>query len=175
MPWSNFRSQGYLSERRRGIRKKREREGRRVRLCVVYVWVGETRLRGACGGVGCVCVVRDCSGWGGAWGRPTHILFTGFLCLCFVHASAETLYSPEQRPNLGRASTWGCSLSSQIRPLLRTFIKSSPAWVNSTFLFWVAFVYNCDYLWTLFLCSPVVPVAPCNLPYYIICYSKVES
>lgn len=39
--------------------------------------MGKTRLRGACGGVGYMCVRS----------------FSGFVCLCFVHASSETLQS----------------------------------------------------------------------------------
>lgn len=81
-----FYEWGWEGEREKGIRKGgergSEREGRRVRLCFsACVWVGETRLRGACGGVGyvyvcervtvralCVCVVfmpllRHCAVW----------------------------------------------------------------------------------------------------------------
>lgn len=42
-----------------------------------------------------------------------------FVCLCFVHASAETLCSLEQRPNLGCSSARGCSLSSHRGSVVR--------------------------------------------------------
>ncbi len=47
---------------RREQETERNKEGERARgeagqvVCCVCVWVGETRLRGACGGVGYVCV-----------------------------------------------------------------------------------------------------------------------
>ncbi len=47
---------------RREQETERSSEGERARgeagqvVCCVCVWVGETRLTGACGGVGCVCV-----------------------------------------------------------------------------------------------------------------------
>lgn len=61
----------------------------------ICVWVGETRLRGACGRVSyvCLCVCALVT-----------VQASCASVLCFVHASAETLCSLEQRPNLGCAS-----------------------------------------------------------------------